>query len=89
MREDLNGFERQVADQSEGWIKQFIKSDQSGFLRSSGGRKKTNKTIASLQAVPSPSRASPSRASPSRAHFYGLPRRLPIWRPETRANLAI
>ena len=43
MWEDLNGFKRQVADQSEGWIKQFIKSDQSGFLRSSGGRKKQSK----------------------------------------------
>ena len=75
MWEDLCGFQWQLADQSEGWIKLFIKSDQSGFLRSSGGRKKTKKTIASLQAVP----------SPSRAHF-DFP---PFLRPATQANGAL
>ena len=43
MREDRYGFERQVADQSDRKIKEFIKSVQSGFLRLSGGRKKQRK----------------------------------------------
>ena len=41
--EKTDSLEWQVADQSERRIEQFIKSDQSGFLRSSGGRKKPRK----------------------------------------------
>ena len=73
MWKDLKGFEWQVADQSEGWTNQFIKSDQSGFLGSSGERKnKENNSVLAgrtFSLLPRSFWLSP-------LPFYGLPRRL-------------
>ena len=46
MREDLNGFERQVADQSEGWIKHsFNLTNQDFYVRLVDEEKQSKESV--------------------------------------------
>ena len=66
--------DRLLASKKDGLSNSLNLINQDFYIRQVD--KKTKKTIASLQAVPSPSRASPSALILTFLPFYSLPRRL-------------